>query len=222
MASLSVFVGRQGELEQITSAAARGETVLVTADAGGGTTRLVQELTARLEANGWSVWAAGCLPLAQRLPLLPVIEVLRQQHLDDSGDSFRAALDHCPSYVRDDLARVMPELGSVAGPVITENWQQQRLFAAVTRVWQEMAVRHPAVVVIEDLHWSDETTRDFLTYAIALGPSLPLVLTTRTDEPARDGDLRPWLRQAARAPTLMRVVLGGLSRDDVRTLADAW
>jgi len=53
---------------------------LVVGDAGIGKTRLVAECGAELEAEGWLVVSASCLALAEQLPLLPIVDGLRQLH----------------------------------------------------------------------------------------------------------------------------------------------
>ncbi|HEY5840549.1 MAG TPA: AAA family ATPase, partial [Mycobacterium sp.] len=101
---VSSFTGRTAELGLLCHGVRGGSTALVVGDAGIGKTRLVAECGAGLEADGWLVVSASCLPLAEQLPLLPVVEGLRQLHRVEGGGLLEDCLQDCPGYVRDDLA----------------------------------------------------------------------------------------------------------------------
>lgn len=135
---------------------------------------------------------AGCLPPASRLPLPPVVDVLRAVNARDGGTLWGSALGDCPDCVRDDVTRLLPELGAAAASGLDAAWHQERLFAALTSLWRAVGHRHPWAVVIEDLHWSDQPTRDFLTYLLAhvRDGGLSLLLTTRPEEAESDAAVR--------------------------------
>jgi predicted ATPase len=79
MAGTGAFVGREGELSRLRLALAeQARLVLVVGDAGLGKTRFVDEGLARAAASGMSVISGGCLPLAEKLPLLPVADGLAE------------------------------------------------------------------------------------------------------------------------------------------------
>jgi predicted ATPase len=70
------------------------------------------------------------------------------------------------------------------------------------------------VLVVEDLHWADASTRDFLAFAVGAG-SLSVVATYRSDELHRRHPLRPLLAELARAPDVQGLELERFSRDEV-------
>ena len=99
-----------------------------------------------------------------------------------------------------DLARVLPELTPVTAGAALGEGSRQRLFAAVLQCWEAVRLRRPLVIIIEDLHWSDGTTRDFLTYLSAQygTGSAPLVLTSRPGDISDDGAAAVWSRDWSR------------------------
>ena len=101
MAGTGAFVGREGELSRLQSALAeRARLVLVVGDAGIGKTRFVAEGLRRAAASGMIAVGGGCLPLAEKLPLLPVADALDGLSRMDGGALFEAALAAAPDYVR--------------------------------------------------------------------------------------------------------------------------
>jgi predicted ATPase len=136
MAGAGAFVGRAGELSRLQSALAeRVRLVLVVGDAGIGKTRFVNEGLARAAAGGMSVISGGCLPLAEKLPLLPVADALDGLSRLDGGTLFEAALEVAPAYVLPEVARMLPRLATAepaTAPV--EGWRHERLFAALAEL----------------------------------------------------------------------------------------
>jgi len=86
--------------------------ILVLGNAGIGKTRFVTEI--RRRDSDRVVLVGGCLPLASPLPLLPVVQALRDLARRDDGDVLRTALKACPTYVRLEVSRLLPELGDDA------------------------------------------------------------------------------------------------------------
>lgn len=85
------------------------------------------------------------------------------------------------------------------------------------------AAPHPAVLVVEDVHWADEASLDALRYLVRRVERLPavLVLTYRDDELDRGHPLRHLLGQVSGADRVLRLPLARLSRDAVRTVCAA-
>jgi predicted ATPase len=117
---------------------------------------------------------------------------------------------------RGELARLVPELGAPApGPVTTA---PSRLFELLLGVVHRLAERGPVLLVVEDLHWADRSTRDLLGFLVRnLRGGIALVLTYRTDELHRRHPLRPFLAELERGRRVERIELAPLTR---RELAD--
>src|SRR5512132_3760601 len=164
MAGTGVFVGREGELSRLQSALAeRARLVLVVGDAGIGKTRFVSEGLAQTAASGMSVISGGCLPLAEKLPLLPVADAIDELGRLGGGAPFEAALEAAPAYVRSEVARLLPKLavGEPAAAEPVEAWRYERLFAGVAELLDGVARRSPLALLVEDVHWADGATLDF-------------------------------------------------------------
>src|SRR5439155_25212485 len=94
---------------------------------------------------------------------------------------------------------------------------QGGLFEAMLGMLARLGQRAPLVLVIEDLHWADPSTRGFLAFLVrnARREQLVLVATYRTDELHRRHPLRPFLADVERAPGVERLELTPFSRDEL-------
>ena len=223
MAAPVAFVGREGELSRLL-AALGGETrlVLVVGDAGVGKTRFVAEGMARAAAAGMVMVRGECLPLAETLPLLPVAAALGELARLDGGRLMAAGLAAAPGYVRGEVGRLVPGLGSGGGPGPggrDEGWQRERLFAGVAELLAVVASSAGCRVglVVEDVHWADGATLDLLTFLTRAGDrgAVGVVVTCRGDEAPLDGQVAGWLAQVRGAAGVEEIALGPLSRPEV-------
>ena len=170
-------------------------------------------------AGGMVSVLGGCLPLAGKLPLLPVTDALGELSRLDGGQLLEAALGMAPQYVRAEVGRLLPQLG--AGELGLgsrgEGWQQERLFSAVAELLGAVARRSGLGVVIEDVHWADSATLDCLTYLARPGRRDPLtmVVTFRSDEVPLDAQVADWLAHVRGGGGVEEIRLGPLSRAQV-------
>jgi DNA-binding CsgD family transcriptional regulator len=220
MAGAGVFVGREGELSRLRSALGeRARLVLVVGDAGIGKTRFVAEGLRRAAAGGMVAVGGGCLPLAEKLPLLPVADALDGLSRLDGGALFEAALAAAPDYVRPEVARLLPRLaaGEPAAAEPVEGWRYERLFAGVAELLGGVARRSPLAVLVEDVHWADAATLDLLTYLVrpSRASSASVVVTCRSDETPLDAWVADWLTHVRRDASVREIRLGPLSRSEV-------
>ncbi|MEV4510908.1 AAA family ATPase [Dactylosporangium sp. NPDC049525] len=218
MTRTAAFVGRRRELVILDSAfGGASRLVLVVGDAGVGKSRLVGEALRRARAAGALTVVCGCLPLVDKLPLLPVAQALTELDRAGDGRTLVSALDRLPGFVRTEVARLLPGLAEPAGMDGRPrgSWERERLFAAVARVLSEIAQGDPLVLLVEDLHWADAATLDLLTYLpAAAGPSLIVAVTCRGDEPGVGAEVLDWLAQARRSALTVEVRLVALTRDE--------
>ena len=218
-----VFVGRGPELGRLQSAldrAARGDvsTVLIRGDAGVGKTRLIAEFSSVACAMGSRVLSGSCVDMAGRsLPYGPFVEALRPLLHDPSAD-VQTALD---DNVRRELARLIPEAATT--PSGTPGAGEARLalvrfFETLLTLLERLAVERPLVLILEDLHWSDQASRDLLAF-IAHGRERArlLVIGTYRAEAVRPGSrLFTALAELERRAATETLELAPFNREEVQ------
>ncbi|MFF4237868.1 AAA family ATPase [Actinomadura geliboluensis] len=211
------LVGRAAELGQLRDAlAAAPGAVLVGGDAGLGKTRLIKEFARSVEGEA-NVLVGGCLELgSDGLPFAPFTTVLRGLVREIGIDGVAALV---PRGDTGGLARLLPEFGEPESDAASGE-ERARLFEVVLSLLERLAERGPVVLVIEDAHWADRSTRDLLAFLVrnlGRGPVL-VVLTYRTDELHRTHPLRQLLAGLERLERVRRTDLGKLTRADVSAL----
>ncbi|OKK20474.1 hypothetical protein AMK16_08290 [Streptomyces sp. CB00455] len=213
-----VFVGRADELAVLTDAltrAAGGEpqAMLIGGEAGVGKTRLTEEFLCEAARRGAVVAVGGCVEIgAEGLPFAPFSTALRFLLRRLPGELAAAAAGQ-----EDELARILPELGETPrGPHDEES--TARLFELTARMLERLAAEHTVVLVLEDLHWADTSTRHLLSYLFRTLDSgrLVIVATYRADDVHRRHPLRPLLAELERLRTVQRIELPRFNRAEVR------
>jgi len=223
------FVGREDELSRLLEALGGDvRLVLVVGDAGSGKTRFVTEAMDQAAAAGMVMVRGECLPLAGALSLLPVTDALGELARLDGGGLLAEALEAAPGYVRDEVGRLLPGLGSGGGSVRdgqAGEWSRERLFAGVAELLAVVAGASPSGVglVVEDVHWADSETLDFLTFLVRAGRRGPvrLVVTCRADEAPLADQVAAWLLRVRADAGTEEIRLGPLSRAEVAGQAAA-
>ena len=210
------LVGRSLELAQLQAAladAAAGQPSLafVVGESGVGKSRLVEELKARAADDGTRVLSGDCVELGEgELAYAPLITALRQLLRD--GDPVLATL---PADILAELGTLLPGLGEPRDRDRAAG-DQARVFEALLAVLEALSRSAPVLLVIEDLHWADASTRAFLRFLAATLGDEPLLLVTtyRPDELHRRHPLRPLLAELERVRAL-RIDLAAFDRDEL-------
>jgi DNA-binding CsgD family transcriptional regulator/tetratricopeptide (TPR) repeat protein len=220
-----VFVGRVEELAALDTAfervrAGRPSAVLIGGEAGVGKSRLVSEFAGRARAAGADrVLRGHCLELsAEGLPFAPFTGVLRELVRDLGADGVAALL---PGRNARELARLLPELGEPDAHA-DPGEARARMFEQVLALFEYLGESGPLILVVEDAHWSDRSTRDLLAFLIGNQHVLAgvlIVVTFRSDELDRRHPLRPVLAELDRLGWVARLELPRLSRREGRELA---
>ncbi|MFJ6794192.1 AAA family ATPase [Streptomyces sp. NPDC091268] len=213
-----VFVGRADELAVLTDALTRADrrepqALLVGGEAGVGKTRLTEEFLCEATRRGAVVAVGGCVEIgAEGLPFAPFSTALRTLHRRLPGELSAAAAGQ-----EDELARILPELGETPrGPHDEES--TARLFELTARMLERLAAERTVVLVLEDLHWADTSTRHLLAYLFRTLNTgrLVVVATYRADDVHRRHPLRPLLAELDRLRTVQRIELPRFNRAEVR------
>ena len=212
-----VLVGRSEELAILDAALERARaggpsTVLIGGEAGIGKTRLVTEFAAGAAASGARLLAGGCLDLgAEGLPFAPFAAVLRELVRDLGADGVAALL---PAQATREFARLLPEFGE-AGVEADPAFARARLFEQMLTLLERLAEAGPVVLIIEDAHWADRSTRDLMAFLIGSQQVLDgvlIVVSYRSDDLHRTHPLRPLLAELTRLTWVERMELPRLGR----------
>jgi DNA-binding CsgD family transcriptional regulator len=201
------LVGRAPEVERMSKLLADAEAgqpvvLLVSGDAGVGKTRLLTELAASAASQGFTVLSGRCAELADSVPYLPLADALRAA----SGPLADAVA------TRPVLARLLPDREITRQPADLPGVAQQQLFGAVLGMLAELAAAHPVLLVLEDLHWADRSTRDLVTFLsrVLRDERIALAVSYRTDDMHRTHPLRPVVGELLRLPSVTAIEVGPL------------
>jgi len=200
------LIGRAAEVAALGAALAdvrcgQGRLVLVEGDAGIGKTRLVEDFAAR--ADSVRVLAGGGIPLASDTPYAPVLGILKE------------------------LSRLYPQAADAllpqGPPARADPFGATRLLAAAADAVHAVAAATPLVLIVEDLHWADASTRALVSFLARTirADSVLLLVTVRADEldPAQPASVLTG--ELARMPHAERLVLAPLDRAGVAALVQA-
>jgi DNA-binding CsgD family transcriptional regulator len=192
------LVGRAAERKAISAAYARAvagqsQVIMITGDAGIGKTRLVEEL---------------CLEVASA-------PGAAQVRIGESAPLAGATLAYGP------FVAALPDragwllAGDATGDMLAA---RHRLFERVLGLLADLAARAPLVLVLEDLHWADESSRQLLAFlAVRLRDQQVIAVATLRPEDL-DEDARRWLAELERRPRVTRIRLTGLADSEVAEL----
>jgi DNA-binding CsgD family transcriptional regulator/tetratricopeptide (TPR) repeat protein len=225
-----ILIGRNAEMavlqERLEAAEHRqGGVVLLCGEAGIGKSRLLAELQRSASDHGFQLLGGQCFPADRSCPYAPLFDLLHAFLAPLSatriaralGSSARALFPLLPEQVQH-----LPELASLPplSPLEPEQ-EQRRLFATLAEVFTKQASSRPVLLVVEDIHWSDESTLEFLLFLARKTVALRLLvlLTYRSDEV--DHPLRSFLVQLDRERLNQEIALVQLTREDTETMLSA-
>ena len=203
------LVGRRAELGALADAWRRAvderspHLVALSAPPGVGKSRLVREFLASIESDA-RVLVGRALSYGDGITYWPIREVIREAAgviEGDDHDAARARLDGLLTG-HPDAALLGARIATIAGSS-SEPAPQEELFWAVRRLLEHLAEARPTVVVLEDLHWAEDTLLDLVEYLIDLASAVPLLViaTARPELQQR----RPGFGAGRPATTLIRL-----------------
>jgi predicted ATPase len=193
------FVGREVELALLLERAAQvrqglGQVVLLSGEAGIGKSRLVQMVKTTLTTDGFTAIELRGAPYYQDTALHPIIEWLQRgvhDEVDMPVPERLARLEALVQQARLDLQESLPLLAALVhlelpeerypALQLTPQRQRQRTLETLVALVLAHAERQPVLCIVEDLHWIDPTTLEWLGLMMDQGPTAPLctLLTCR-------------------------------------------
>jgi class 3 adenylate cyclase len=170
----------------------RGRLVVVAGEAGIGKTRLSNELVSQARRLGSTVLAGGCSEAELALPYLPFVEAIGNYLAAADLAHLRAQLGTTGR----ELSQLFPQFGDGVEQSGDPAQAKLRLFEAIQALLAIPAAERSLLLVVEDVHWADDSTRHLLDHIARRLPAMrALVLVTyRSDELHRRHPFLPTLR----------------------------
>ncbi len=189
---LTRFVGRENELEILQEAfekAKNGSSQIVgiTGEPGIGKSRLLREFRGSLKSENLTYLEGHCLHYGSLMPYRPIIDILRA-YFDIKEEDIESA-------VKDRVAKKLEQLDkSLSGylPFLYEMFSFQvdderfqrmenqykriKLFEGISNLLLKEASINPVIIIIEDLHWMDKASEDFLSHLLEKLPNNRILL----------------------------------------------
>lgn len=222
---IHLLVGRTEEWDRLIqiydSLDASGHFIVISGEAGIGKTRLAEELLAHARPQGAIIVKSRCYEGETDLSYEPIVEGLRAALNQSTG--INKLEDLSPHWLAE-IARLLPELfdlfpnlphaKSIEGP-----GAQTRFFEAIAQFLLALcAGPAPGILFIDDLHWADAASLDFLSYLVRRIRRHPLLIlsTWRSEELTTGHRLDRLLGETQRAGTATQISLSRLTSADVR------
>jgi predicted ATPase len=180
-----IFIGRQLDLTALYLLIDRlkseqGQVVLLSGEAGIGKSRLVAEATTYAAAHDVLLFQGNCFPADRSFPYAPLLDLFRSHFIKQAAlpvaDNVKPLLSEL-SRLLPDLALLFPDLANGPTNLPSDPEQEKRrLFAIMAHFFTEQAAQHPVLLVVEDIHWCDDLSLDFLLYLARRCQHVPLLL----------------------------------------------
>jgi DNA-binding CsgD family transcriptional regulator/tetratricopeptide (TPR) repeat protein len=237
------FIGRESELARLAGVLERAQdgdprAILLAGDAGVGKTRTLAEAATHAASTGMTVLTGHCVDLGDvGLPYLPFTEILGVLAADDR---FAPALAAHPAVGRLLGGGRGSGFGSNSGSGsgsgsgtddAPDAGSRLRLFEGMAALLADIADITPLLLILEDLHWADQSSRDLLRFLLSRGllqrpqgtPThrLAIFASYRADDLHRRHPLRPLLAELVRLPAVDRLELRPMADAEVARLVRA-
>jgi len=222
------FVGREPELRQLQSGydaatSGQGSLAVVVGEPGIGKTSLTEQLATYATIRGGKTLVGHCYEEGSlSLPYLPFVEAMRSYVLAREPDGLRKDLASGAANVARIVSEVRERLHVEPAPanVADADEERYRLFQSITAFLRNASTVQPLVIVLEDLHDADRGSLDLLVHLARnlAGTRLLLVATYRDVEVDRAHPLSGALAELRRGSNVSRVLLRGLTADEVQRM----
>src|SRR5216684_2760099 len=200
----------------------RGQVVLLSGEAGIGKSRLVAEAKASAAAQDFLLLQGNCFQPDISSPYAPLLDLLRSSAARQLAAAVTSELAPFARELHQLLPDVVP-LPPDRVPMSSSDPEQEkhRLFAALTQFFTGQATKQPVLLIIEDIHWSDDASLEFLYYLARRCSAHPLLLLLayRSDEVRPN--LRHFLAQLDRERLVQEISLSRLTRSGVEAMLRA-
>ena len=196
------LIGREAEIDQLLDGfdhaiAGQGGVISIVGEAGIGKTRLLAELISRLPGGRYSYFAGRCIPYGDNISYLPFLEILRSclgiNEIDQDFVLKKKIADF--RYVENDVPSLMALFSMKTDDEdhakLGSQQKRERAFEAIKNVFIRVSHEMPLVLAIEDMHWIDQTSEEFINFFIQFLPNshILLILLYRPDYATKSGSI---------------------------------
>ncbi|MFQ6026140.1 MAG: AAA family ATPase [Dehalococcoidia bacterium] len=222
----SGFVGRQRELAELRVAlddalSGQGRLVMLVGEPGIGKTRTAQELASHAETRGVQVLWGRCYEEEGTPPYWPWLQSLRSYLQQQAPEQLQAEMGPGAAEIAEIVPEVREKLPNLESPPALDPEQVRfRLFASVSTFLKNAAQSQSLLLVLDDLHWADQSSLLLLEFLAREIQSSPLLVlgTYRDVEVSRRHPLSETLGSLIREQRFLRVQLPGLAQQEVEQL----
>ncbi len=189
---LTPFVGRNREIGQLMECFDQvkegfAQVVGVVGEPGVGKSRLVCEFRETLPASEYTCLEGGCMHYGEAIAYLPILDMLKnffEIHEDDAEAVIKTRISSRLMNLNTNLNDIEPPLHEVFSLSVEDETylnlepriRRERIFEAIRMLFVAQSQVNPLVIVVEDLHWIDRTSEDFLAFLINLMASAKILL----------------------------------------------
>lgn len=240
------FVGREYELQTLTNLwrqaqDGHGQAVLIGGEVGVGKTALVQRFLEDLSPSPSPARGGRPLPLREGVGVrvlhgasyasesdLPY-QLLLQAVRTGVKTLPKEQLAELPALWRGELAQFVPEIQErfpnlAPNPQLPAAQGKARWFAALTGLFELLSHEHPTVLFLDDLHWADDATLEYLSHLVGAQHAMPLLVigTYRVEEASAGSRLRAWLDKLGPGRAYHSLTLARLSPTETSLWLESW
>ena len=222
-----ILIGRESarttlEEAHVAAAAGHGSTLIFSGDAGIGKSRLIAAGRDLARQRGLTILEGQCFEPDQTLPYAPWLDLLQAYLAGRSPQEIAPALGGAAPALHQllpDLALLLPDPAAL--PPLDPEQEKRRLFHALTQFILTLTTTQPVLVILEDLHWSDDTSLELVLLLArrAAAHSLLLLLSYRSEESSPS--LRHLLAALDRGRLARELVLPPLTRVEMDAMLRA-
>jgi len=218
-----VFVGRQREMGDLKACledalSGRGRMVMLVGEPGIGKTRTAHELATYAGLRGAQVLWGRSYEEQGVPPYWPWVQAIRSYVRERDPEQLRSEMGSGAADIAEVVSDVRERLPDLQpAPQLEPEQARFRLFDSITAFLRTASQRQPLVLVLDDLHWADQPSLLLLQFvARELGGARLLIIGTYRDmELSRQHPLSEVLGELTRERLFQRVLLRGLTQDDV-------
>jgi predicted ATPase len=224
-----VFVGRHREMDDQKAAledalGGRGRMVTLVGEPGVGKTRTAQELVTYARLRGVQVLWGRCYEDRGMPPYWPWVQAIRSYMQNTDPEQLRSEMGAGAADIAEIVSDVRDQFPDLPTPQLAEPEQARfRLHDAIATLLKNASQKLPIMLVLDDIHWSDTASLLLLEFVARelSGARLLLVGTYRDMELNRRHPLAQTLGELTRERLFQRVLLRGLSQEDVGHFIEA-